>query len=170
MVNPEQAEQGKMVLPKDLEGCQAELIETRKEMEELKDRFLRAAAQIENIRKWTERDVTTRSKESQRKLLRGFLEVVDNLERALAQPTDAERLAQGVRLTLRQFEKALAEAGVERMRVQPGDLFDPLYHEGLEARSDEVDLPMIAEVIQPGYFYEKELLRPASVVVLKPLD
>ena len=168
MVNPEQEDT--LLIPDNLEQCQAELTESRREIEELKDRFLRAAAQIENIRKWTERDVLARSKENQRKLLRQFLEVVDNLERALARPAEREALAQGVQLTLKQFEKVLAQAGVERIHVEPGDLFDPAYHEGIEARRDEVDEPTVAEVVQPGYLYENDLLRPASVIVLRPVD
>lgn len=170
MANPEQAEKDSLILPDNLEGCQAELTETRREMEELKDRFLRAAAEIENIRKWTERDVLARSKENQRKLFRQLLDVVDNLERALAHPAQPEVLEQGVRLTLRQMEKVLEQTGVERMRVEPGDLFDPAYHEGVEARFDEVDDATVAEVVQPGYLYEKDLLRPASVIVIRPLD
>jgi molecular chaperone GrpE len=168
MVNPEQEDT--LLIPDNLEQCQAELTESRREIEELKDRFLRAAAQIENIRKWTERDVLARSKEDQRRLLRQFLEVVDNLERALARPAEPDALAQGVQLTLKQFEKVLAQAGVERMQVEPGDLFDPAYHQGVEARQDEVDEPTIAEIVQPGYLYENDLLRPASVIVLRPVD
>jgi molecular chaperone GrpE len=168
MVNPEQEDT--LLIPDNLEQCQAELTESRREIEELKDRFLRAAAQIENIRKWTERDVLARSKEDQRRLLRQFLEVVDNLERALARPAEPDALAQGVQLTLKQFKKVLAQAGVERMQVEPGDLFDPAYHQGVEARQDEVDEPTIAEIVQPGYLYENDLLRPASVIVLRPVD
>jgi molecular chaperone GrpE len=93
---------------------------------------------------------------------------MDNLERALAHPADANALAAGVRLTLKQFEKALAQAGVQRMQVRAGDLFDPAYHEGIEAHVYEVDEPIIAEVLKPGYLYENDLLRPASVIVIKP--
>lgn len=170
MADPEFAEKDSLSLPGTLEQCHAELKETRREMEELKDRFLRAAAQIENIRKWTERDVLTRSRENQRKLFRQLLDVVDNLERALSRPGNEQALTQGVQLTLRQFEKVLAQAGVERMQVEPGDLFDPAYHEGVEARADEVDEATVAEVVQPGYLYENDLLRPAGVIVLRPLD
>jgi len=169
MANPEQVEKDSLAPPENLEQCQAELTETRREMEELKDRFLRAAAQIENIRKWTERDVLARMKEDQRKLLRQFLEVVDNLERALAQPAESEALAQGVQLTLKQLVKVLAQAGVERIPVEPGDTFDPTYHEGIETRAGEVDEFTVAEVVQPGYLIEKDILRPAGVVVLRPL-
>jgi molecular chaperone GrpE len=170
MANPEQGARETLVIPGTLEECQAEFIETRQEIEELKDKFLRAAAQIENIRKWTERDILARTKEDQRKRFRQFLEVVDNLERALAQPAEAPALAQGVKITLKQLEKALAQAGVERIPVEPGDAFDPAYHEAVEIQKDEVDEPEIAGVIQPGYLYEKDLLRPASVVVRMPLD
>jgi len=170
MAQTEQAQKDALTLPNSLEQCQAELTETRHEMEELKDRFLRAAAQIENIRKWTERDVLARSKENQRKLFRQFLEVVDNLERALERPSDPQALAQGVRLTLRQFEKALAGAGVERIEVEPGEAFDPLYHQGVDVRLGEVDEPTVAEVVQPGYLYENDLLRPAGVTVVRPRD
>jgi molecular chaperone GrpE len=169
MTNPDPVEREALFLPDNLEECQAELTETRREMEELKDRFLRAAAQIENVRKWTERDVMARSKENQRKLLRQFLEVADNLERALARPADPEVLTQGIQLTLRQLEKTLAQADVKRLQVEPGDAFDPAYHEGVEARPGNVDEPTIAEVIQPGYLYENELLRPARVAVFKPV-
>lgn len=170
MAKPERAEKDVVLVPDTLEECQAELLETRNEMEELKDRFLRAAAQIENVRKWTERDVLARSQDQQRAMLRKFLDVVDNLERALAQPANADVLAQGVRLTLKQFEKVLAQAGVERIQVQPGDVFDPTFQEGLEVRTAEVDELTVAEVIQPGYLYENDLLRPAGVVVLRPMD
>jgi molecular chaperone GrpE len=169
MANSEQVEKDALILPDNLEQCQAELTETRREMEELKDRFLRTAAQIENIRKWTERDVIARSKESQRILLRQFLDVVDNLERALARPVHPDALAQGVQLTLKQLEKILAQAGVERIKVEPGEAFDPTYHEGVEVRQAEVDEPTVAEIIQPGYLYENDLLRPASVIVLTPM-
>lgn len=168
MANPEQAEKDTLLLPDTLEECQAVLTETRQEMEELKDRFLRAAAQIENVRKWTERDILSRTKEDQRKRFRQFLDVADTLERALAQPAKPEVLVQGVQLTLRQLEKALAQAGVERISVEPGDPFDPTYHEAVEVRHGNVDEPSVAEVVQPGYLYEKDLLRPARVVVRMP--
>lgn len=168
MAKAEHVENEVFFLPDNLEECQAELTETRREMEELKDKFLRAAAQIENIRKWTERDVLARSKENQRRLLRQFLEVADNLERALAQPADPEVLAQGVQLTLRQFETILSQAGVERIPAKAGDSFDPTYHEAVEIRKRDVDEPAIDEIVQPGYLHEKELLRPARVVVAMP--
>ncbi|HEX6269443.1 MAG TPA: nucleotide exchange factor GrpE [Anaerolineales bacterium] len=169
MAQTEQGEKAEqLLLPENLEDCHAELSAARQELEETKDKYLRAAAQIENVRKWTERDVLARSKEDQRKLLRQFLEVMDNLERALAQPAELAILYQGVQLTQKHLGKVLTQAGVERLKVEPGQVFDPTYHEGVEVRFGDVDQMMIAEVLQPGYLYESELLRPAGVVVVRP--
>jgi molecular chaperone GrpE len=152
--------------PENLEDCQAALAETQREAYELKDRYLRAAAQVENVRKWTEREILSRARESQRSLLRQLLEVMDNLERALAQPAEPAVLYQGVELTSRQLEKVLAQAGVERIQVEPGLPFDPVYQEAVEVRRGDVSQPTVVAIVQPGYLHEKELLRPARVVVV----
>ena len=170
MTQPRQEQKEELFLPDNLENCHTELTETRRELEETKDKYLRAAAQVENVRKWTERDVLTRAKENQRKLLRQLLEVVDNLDRALAQPAEPAVLYQGVQLTRMQLRKVLTQAGVEQIDVQPGEAFDPTYHEGVEVRFGNVDQPTVAAVTQPGYLHENELLRPASVVVVRPID
>ena len=163
----EQGEKQNLALPDNLEDCHAMLIELLREVEELKDKYLRAAAQVENVRKWTERDTLARAKENQRNLLRQLLEVMDNLDRALAQPASAADLYQGVRLTHMQLEKVLAKAGVERIRVEAGQAFDPTYHEAVEVRLAGLDEPTVAAVVEPGYLYENDLLRPARVVVSK---
>jgi molecular chaperone GrpE (heat shock protein) len=64
----------------------------------------------------------------------------------------------------------LTQAGVEQIKVEPGQAFDPNYHEGVEVRFGDVDQPTVAAVVQPGYLHENELLRPASVVVVRPID
>ena len=173
MAQTEQGEKEAVLLPDNLENCHAELSAARQELEETKDKYLRAAAQVENVRKWTERDTLARAKEAQRDLLRQFLDVMDNLERALAHSgdlTDPPVLYQGVQLTRNQFAKVLAQAGVERIRVEPGQAFDPTYHEGVEVRFGDVDQPTIVAVTKPGYLYENQLLRPAGVIVVRPID
>jgi len=167
MAKTEQEEKEELALPEDLENCHTLLAETRQEVEELKDKYLRAAAQVENVRKWTERDTLARAKEDQRNLLRQLLEVMDNLDRALAQPATAADLYQGVRLTRMQLEKVLAKAGVTRMKVEEGQAFDPTYHEAVEVRFAGLEEPIVADVVEPGYLYENDLLRPARVVVAK---
>lgn len=164
------AKEDELYLPDNLESCHSQLTETRRQLEETEEKYLRAAAQVENVRKWTERNVLARAKEDQRSLLHQFLDVMDNLERALSQPADLTSLYKGVELTMIQLEKALAKAGVERIKVEPRDSFDPTYHEGISVRYGEVDDPEIAEVVQTGYLHENELLRPARVAVIKPRD
>jgi molecular chaperone GrpE len=167
MAQTEEEEKLELYLPDNLQDCQAALAETRQAVDELKDKYLRAAAQVENVRKWTERDTLARAKEAQRNLLRQLLEVMDDLDRALSQPAEPDVLYEGVRLTRMQLEKVLARAGVQRIQVKPGQPFDPTYHEAVEVRHGNVNEPTVAAVIQPGYLHENELLRPAGVVVVQ---
>jgi len=163
----DQAEEPEFRPRQDVEECQAALAGARREAEELKDKYLRAAAQVENVRKWTERDVRTREKEDKRRLLRQLLEVMDDLDRALAYPNEPDALYRGVTLTRMQLEKVLAQAGVERMQVEPNQPFNPAFHQAVEVRQVDSGQPIVASVVQPGYTHENELLRPASVVVHK---
>jgi molecular chaperone GrpE len=153
--------------PTTLDECQTALAEARREADELREKYLRAVAEAENARKWTERDAQTRTIESQRRLLRQLLEVIDNLERALATPADASGLRQGVDMTLRQLLRVLAQAGVERIAVEPGQPFDPLYHEAVEVRTGDVSEDTVVGVVQSGYLHDGIVLRPARVVVMR---
>jgi molecular chaperone GrpE len=153
--------------PRTLEECQIALAEARGEIEDLREKYLRAVAEAENVRKWAERDAQTRTIESQRRLLRQLLEVVDNLERALTAPTEPSGLRQGVEITLRQLTWVLAQVGVERLAVEPGQAFDPVYHEAVEACTGDVSEDTIVDIVQPGYLHEGVVLRPARVVVMR---
>jgi molecular chaperone GrpE len=160
--------------PEALADCQAALVAAQEEAAELKDKYLRAAAQIENVRKWTERDTLSRTKEEQRKLLRQLLEVMDNLDRALANPdADASALYQGVLLTRKHLEKVLEQAGVKAIPIGEAEPYDPNLHEAVEVRQvinrqdGNENQPTILEVVQPGYIHDDQLLRPARVVVVK---
>lgn len=168
MANEEQTGRDALYIPDDLAECQEALTQARRELLELNDKFLRAAAQLENIRKWTERDVMARSKEERLALFRQFLEVMDNLDRALSQPAELDVLYQGVRLTRAQFGNVFARAGLEKIKVEAGDAFDPTYHDGIEVRFGDVDQPAVLEVVQTGYLYENNLVRPAGVIVIRP--
>ena len=108
-----------------------------------------------------------RATESKRALLRELIDVMDNLGLALAQPGDVQTLRQGVQLTLRQLEKVLSRAGVQRMPVEPGQPFDPVYHEAIEVRDAVVSQDTVADVVYPGYIYEGFIIRPARVVVTR---
>jgi molecular chaperone GrpE len=143
------------------------LAEARSEAEAFRDKYLRAVAEAENARKWAERETQARATESQRRLLRQLLEVVDNLERALATPAEASELRQGVDMTLRQLMRVLAQVGVERIAAELGQAFDPSYHEAVAVRPGDVSQDTVGDVEQPGYLHNGVVLRPARVVVVR---
>lgn len=151
-----------------LEECQAALTSARQENAELQDKYLRAAAAIENARKQAERVATARAIDRLQKLYARLLEVADNLERALSFAVADDPLAPGVRATLRQLLDVLRREGVVPIEIAPGAPFDPRFHEGVETRTGDVPEMMVAEVRQPGYMFEDQVLRPARVVVIRP--
>jgi molecular chaperone GrpE len=93
--------------------------------------------------------------------------VIDNLERALTTPADASGLRQGVEMTLRQLMRVLAQAGVERMDVEPGQAFDPSYHEAVAVRPGDVSQDTVDDVEQAGYVHDGVVLRPARVIAMR---
>lgn len=153
--------------PMTLDEYRSALAEARRDADELREKYLRAVAEAENARKWAARDAQTRATESQRQLLRQLLEVIDNLERALTTPADASALRQGVDITLRQLLRVLAQAGVERIAVESGQAFDPLYHEAVAVRAGDVPQDTVVDVEQPGYVHDGVVLRPARVVAMR---
>ena len=153
--------------PSTLDECQTALAEARSEADEFREKYLRAVAEAENARKWAERDAQTRAIEGQRRLLRQLLDVIDNLERAITLPAEPAALRQGVEITLRQLTRVLAQTGVERIAVEAGQPFDPLYHEAVEARTGDVPQDTVVEVVQSGYLHNGVVLRPARVVVMR---
>jgi molecular chaperone GrpE len=151
-----------------LAECQATLTSARQENAELRDKYLRAAAAIENTRKQAERDAEQRVKERLRSFYTGLLEVADNLERGLSYATEDDPLAPGVRATLRQLLDVLRREGVAPIEVKPGELFDPRSHEAVETQTGDLPEITVAAVRQPGYLFEGQVLRPARVVVARP--
>jgi molecular chaperone GrpE len=111
--------------------------------------------------------VQARAIENQRRLLRQLLEVIDNLERALATPADASGLRQGVEMTLRQLLRVLGQAGVERIAVEAGQPFDPSQHEAVAVHTGDVSQDTVADVEQAGYLHDGAVLRPARVAVVR---
>lgn len=148
--------------------CQLALEVSRKEVEEFRDKYVRAAAALDNKRKQTERDIALRVNERVRRYSGRMIEVADNLERALAHAGSNNPLEPGVRATLRQLHDALRQEGVEPIAVEPGAPFDPQFHEAITGYPADVVHDTVAEVTQTGYMLAGQLLRPAQVVVAHP--
>lgn len=134
-----------------------------------RERYLRLAAEYDNYRKRTAREVQQASARGQADLIRHLLTSLDDLSRfAHVDPasTDAAALVQGVAMVEKNMLKVLAGAGVEVVNPE-GLPFDPNLHEAVStvaAESPDED-HIVAQVYQPGYLLKGQLLRPARVVV-----
>jgi molecular chaperone GrpE len=150
------------------EGVQADLAAALRENAELKDKYLRAAASIENARKQAERVAGARTQSRLQELYLRLVEVVDNLDRALAYADEEDPLVPGVRATREQLLDVLRREGVTPMDLAPGAPFDPEVHDAVETREGRVEEPTVEALRQPGYRFEGRVLRPARVAVVRP--
>ena len=145
-----------------------ELERLKAENAELTDRLLRLAAEFENYKKRSRREMEQFKLMANEALVRELLPVVDNLERALEHlPADARNsaLAQGVELVLQELNKVLAAHGLERIEAV-GKAFDPELHEAMMQQHDpQADENTVLSELAPGYLFQGRLLRPAKVVV-----
>jgi molecular chaperone GrpE len=143
---------------------------------ELKDRLLRALAEMENLRRRTEREVADARAYGVANLARDMLSVADNLARAVESFPAEERavadaaltaLIEGVELTERDLHAALGRHGVTKLSPQ-GEKFDPNFHQAMYEIPDET-LPAgaVAQVMQSGWKIGERVLRPALVGVSK---
>lgn len=125
-----------------------------------------ARASAEAQRERVLRNAEQRAFTENRKLLQRMLDVADNLDRALAQVDDEEQtpVAEGLRLTQREFQRALEQAGVERLQ-STGNPFNPAWHEAVAAVPSEAEPGTVVEEVASGYTFRGALLRPAKVVV-----
>ena len=148
--------------------CQAALAAAREEAAELRDKYLRAAATIENTRKLAERDASARVSQRMQGFSRRLLEVADNLERALVHAPEGDALRPGVQATLQQLQATLRQEGVTPIPLEVGAPFDPHRHEAVAGHEADVDRETVAEILQTGYMFDGQVLRPARVVVAFP--
>ncbi len=136
-------------------------------VEENWDKYLRVAADLENLRKRAARDEESARRRGLEQLAQALLPVRDSLEAGVAtsEQADIEALLDGKRATLRLLDSALTAVGISELDPI-GEPFDPEEHEAITMQSsDEVETNTILEVIQKGYQLHGRLLRPARVIV-----
>jgi molecular chaperone GrpE len=135
-----------------------------------KDKWLRAVAELDNVRKRARRDVGAAASRGIFKLARELLPALDNFERALAaaeaQPENRDHhLTDGIRLVQSELLGALSRVGIEPDSPK-GERFDPHRHEAVAQQPvDGAEPGTIVEVYSAGYTYGDDVLRPAKVVV-----
>jgi molecular chaperone GrpE len=137
-------------------------------LETWRERALRFQADMDNFRKRQRRQAEQRVLADRERLLRSFLSVADDLERALNDDgTGTDGLRQGIDLTHRNLMRLLDREGIEPIQAQ-GRPFDPARHEALSTvpyQEAGVEPDTVAEVVQRGYRLGDRLLRPARVIV-----
>ena len=135
-------------------------------------KYLRAAAELENVRKRAARDVENAHKFALERLAVELLAVRDSLEMGLAagEDADVESLRQGKEATLKQLVTIMERFGVEELDPQ-GEPFDPGLHEAMTMQpSADLEPGSVLTVIQKGYALNGRLLRPARVVVAAEVE
>ena len=175
----EEAEEGgarESADPNDPRTVLAVLDKLRAENEELKDRALRAHAEMENLRRRTAREIADARQFSVSSFARDLLNVGDNLQRAImAVPLEKREsgsdefkaLLEGVEMTEREYLKAMEKAGVNRFNPE-GEKFDPNKHQAMfEMPDPSKPNNAVAQVVQEGYMIGERILRPAMVGVAK---
>jgi molecular chaperone GrpE len=162
--------------PAEPETTPDPVAELTKEAADLKDRLLRTLADMENLRRRTEREVADARTYGVTNFARDILAVADNMERALKALDDEIRakadagvkaLLDGVELTERELIKAMEKHGVKKLEPQ-GQKFDPNLHQAMfEIPDESVPAGTVVQVMQPGYTIAERVLRPALVGVSK---
>ena len=153
------------------EHLSEEIREELGELEELRDRHLRLAAEFENYRKRSRRQLDEARERAQADLSERLLDALDDLERVLETPPDAttvEALREGVEMVERKLRKELADAGLARMEAE-GARFDPEVHEALLTTPAEnpEENDVVSRVLINGYTFGDRVIRPARVEVKK---
>ena len=153
--------------------------EAKREAAEFKDKLLRTLAEMENLRKRTEREVFDARLYGIAGFARDVLAVADNMHRALdaigpelCESDDAKvkALIEGVELTERELLKTLEKNGVKKFSPQ-GEKFDPNLHQAMyEVPTSDLPPGLVADVIQAGYMIGERVLRPAMVAVSKAVQ
>lgn len=162
-------EEEKGLRPK-LKKKDSEIKALKKEYDELKDKYLRSLAEMQNLRKRFDRERADYIEYSLNEFLREVLVVLDNFERALKVSDQAgdRSFREGVELIYRQYQDMLKKKGVRPIELADKK-FDPAIHQAvLTEESDEVEEPEVSEELQRGYWLQDRLLRPAMVKVRVP--
>ncbi len=153
----------------DIAQLQQALAEAQRLASSHKDSHLRAAAEIDNVRKRALRDVENASRYGLEKFAVELLPVLDSLQQAVTNTArvDAKSLIEGQAATLKLLVRAFTKLDIREIKAV-GEPFDPARHEAVMAQESPTAEPnSVLQVVQPGYELGGRLLRPARVIVAK---
>ena len=167
--DPAELQKRVSLIEAQLEESMRRARETNERLKDTHERLLRTAAEFDNFKKRALKEKEDTQKFGSERLLKDFLPVMDNLERALdhAEEHDPAQVIEGVRLVQKLFDSTLARHGVVSFSAK-GKPFDPTVHEALmQEESDQPANTVVGEMAK-GYKLNDRLIRPAAVVVAKP--
>jgi molecular chaperone GrpE len=159
-------------LPEDqeLDAIKAELEKAKGEIETFKDRYMRARAETENMRRRHEKEKSDLLKYGSEKIMTDILPILDSFEKALqAAPEggDDGSFVEGMRMVEKQLIDVLSKHGLQQFE-SAGQPFDPNRHQAIQRLEDNVDEETVHDEFQKGYLLADRLLRPAIVSVAVP--
>lgn len=151
----------------DVEALQAALSAAEAKALESRDLYMRALAEIDNVRKRAARDIEQAHKYALDKFANDLIGVKDSLELGLSAAVNADGLKSGTEATLKQLGAAFERAGIVEV-VPQGEKFNPELHEAMVSQPTAEHAPhTVLQVIQKGYQLNGRLLRPARVIVAR---
>jgi molecular chaperone GrpE len=138
------------------------------EKAQIREKMLRIAAEFDNYKKRTQRDIREREERAKADVIKLILPTIDNLRRAVEhaeKASDMETIVEGVGMAEKHFLETLGKLGVARLEAV-GQVFDPASHEAIAQQpSEDVPAGVILHEVHAGYVLGERLLRPALVVV-----
>lgn len=161
---------------------ETEIVETKpsiqdleKEIEQLKDRVLRSSAELDNMRKRSEKQIQEERQYALTSFARDLISVIDNLDLAISHKPnkevtsqEVELVIQGVEMICVQLKDVLARHGISQILTNPGQAFDHNIHQAIsQVETDEYPNGSVVTIMQKGYKIKDRLLRPASVTIAK---
>lgn len=161
-----------LIFPEEEAADEAtDLEKAHAERDRMRDQLLRVAADFDNFRKRSRKEIEEVRRRTIEDTLREVLPIVDNLERAadaMSTATEVSAVTDGVHMVLRGFEDIAGRLGLKRVATV-GHQFDPTCHDAVQQEETNEHAPgtIVSEVV-PGYYLGERLLRPAMVVVAKP--
>ncbi|MGK0269600.1 MAG: molecular chaperone GrpE [Cocleimonas sp.] len=150
-----------------IESLKAELEESKAKAEENWDKALRIQAEMDNLRKRSEKQVEDAHKYAVKKFVEELLPVADSLEMGYAVDGEVEQIREGIGLTMNVLKAAMEKFSV--VAVDPlGEKFNPEFHQAMAMQpSEEYENDHVSAVMQKGYTLSGRLVRPAMVMVVK---
>lgn len=148
---------------------EAQLAELQARHNEMSDAYLRAKAEVENIRRRSEEEMSKARKYAVESFAESLLPVMDSMEAAIAMPdAKVEQVLEGVHATRRQLMSALERNKVLEINPEAGAKFDPHQHQAISVVPADQEANTVVMVLQKGYLIADRVLRPALVTVAGP--